>query len=106
LARHSRTFVDGAAGRVFTRRIVEVVQMRLIAVLSLAFLLSGCAAVAVVDTAVSVTATVVETTVDVTAGAVRAVAGSSKDDDEKVDCDDEDNKDKDVCKKKAEKPAS
>jgi hypothetical protein len=60
--------------------------------------LSGCAAITVVDTAVSVTATVVETTVDVAAGAVSAVAGSSSKDDEKPDCDDKD-KNKDVCKK-------
>ena len=72
-------------------------------VLLFAFALCGCAAITVVDTAVSVTSTVVETTVDVAAGAVRAVAGSSKDE-EKPDCEDKD-KDKDVCKK-TEKPAS
>jgi hypothetical protein len=42
--------------------------------------LSGCAAVAVVDTAVSVTATTVETAVDVTAGAVDLVIPDSDDD--------------------------
>jgi len=67
--------------------------------------LSGCVAYTVVDTAVSVTSTVVKTTVDVAAGAVETVAGSSSKKDEKLDCDDEDNKDKDACKK-AEKPAS
>lgn len=64
--------------------------------------LSGCAAIAVVDTAVGVATTVVGTTVDVAAGAVRTVSGSSTDVDD-IDCDDEDNKDEDVCKKKAEK---
>lgn len=39
----------------------------------MATLVSGCAVVAVVDTAVSVTATLVETTVDVAAGVVDAV---------------------------------
>lgn len=39
----------------------------------LVLLLSGCVAVTVVDTAVSVTATAVETTVDVAAGAVDLV---------------------------------
>ena len=68
-------------------------------------LLSGCAAVTIVDTAVSVTSTVVKTTVDVAAGAVEAVAGSSSKSDEKPDCEDKD-KDKDVCKKTQEKPAS
>ena len=46
---------------------------------ALVLVLSGCAAVAVVDTAVGVTTTVVETTVDVTSaavgGAVDLVAG-------------------------------
>lgn len=64
-------------------------------------MLSGCAAVAVVDTAVSVTSTVVGTTVDVAGSAISAVVGSSKDEDE-IDCDDEDNKEEDVCKKKRE----
>ena len=63
-----------------------------------ASLLSGCAAITVVDTAVSVTSTVVTTAVDVTAGAVEAVAGPSSKSDEKPDCADKD-KDKDVCKK-------
>jgi hypothetical protein len=83
--------------------------MRAIAVLvtlCAAVCLSGCAAVTVVDTAVSVTSTVVKTAVDVTAGAVEAVAGPSSKSDDKPDCDDRD-KDKDVCKKaKDEKPAS
>jgi len=61
--------------------------------------LPGCAAIAVVDTAVSVTSTVVETTVDVAAGAVETVAGSSDEDDDDVDCDDEENKELKVCKK-------
>ena len=63
-----------------------------------ASVLSGCAAVTVVDAAVSVTATVVKTAVDVTAGAVDAVAGPSSKSDDKPDCADKD-KDKDVCKK-------
>ena len=72
----------------------------------LAVSLSGCAAITVVDTAVSVTSTVVETAVDVTAGAVRAVAGSSSHDEKKPDCEGDD-KDKGVCKKPAsDKPAS
>ena len=62
-------------------------------------MLSGCAAIAIVDTAIDVTTTVVGTTVDVAAGAVRTVAGSSDKKDEKVDCADKDNKDKDECKK-------
>ena len=71
-----------------------------------ALALSGCAAVTVVDTAVSVTSTVVTTAVDVTAGAVDAVAGPSSKSDTKPDCADKD-KDKDVCKKAVpEKPAS
>ena len=71
-----------------------------------AALLSGCAAITVVDTAVSVTSTVVKTAVDVTAAGVEAVAGPSSKSDDKPDCDDKD-KDKDVCKKaKDEKPAS
>jgi PBP1b-binding outer membrane lipoprotein LpoB len=79
--------------------------MRPLAILMLAFALGGCAAVEVVDTAVSVTSTVVRTTVDVAAGAVDTVAGSSsKDEDSKPDCADKD-KDKDVCKK-TEKPSS
>ena len=41
--------------------------------LALAVMLSGCAVISVVDTAVSVTSTVVSTTVDVTAGAIEAV---------------------------------
>lgn len=64
--------------------------------------LSGCAAIAIVDTAVGVTSTVVGTAVDVTAGAVRAgsraVTGPSKK--KEIDCDDEDNKDEDECKTK------
>jgi hypothetical protein len=67
--------------------------------------LSGCVVYTIADTAVSVTSTVVKTTVDVTAGAIETVAGSSSKSDEKLDCDDEDNKDKDACKK-TEKPAS
>ena len=78
--------------------------MRLIAVAVLALALSGCAAVDVVDTAVSVTSTVVKTTVNVAASAVDTVAGSSSKDEDKPDCADKD-KDKDVCKK-AEKPSS
>ena len=71
-----------------------------------ALTLNGCAAVTIVDTAVSVTSTVVKTAVDVTAGAVEAVAGPSSKSDEKPDCEDKD-KDKDVCKKAAsDKPAS
>jgi len=71
-----------------------------------ASLLGGCAAVSVVDAAVSVTSTVVKTAVDVTAGAVEAVAGPSSKSDDKPDCADKD-KDKDVCKKAAPvKPAS
>ena len=66
--------------------------------------LSGCAAVTVVDTAVSVTSTVVKTAVDVTAGAVEAVAGPSSKSDDKPDCTDKD-KDKDVCKKAASEKA-
>ncbi|MCE9520894.1 MAG: hypothetical protein K8S25_00505 [Alphaproteobacteria bacterium] len=69
--------------------------------LLLGLTLSGCAAIAIVDTAVSVTTTVVGTTVDVAAGAVRTVAGSS--DDKKLDCEDAD-KDTDACKKKQAKP--
>ena len=62
-------------------------------------LLSGCAAIAIVDATVGVATTVVSTTVDVAAGAVEAVAGSSdKKSAEKLDCDDKD-KDKDECKK-------
>ena len=63
--------------------------------------LSGCAAVAIVDTAVGVTTTVVGTAVDVTgaviSGAAGAVSGSKE---EKPDCDKDENKDKDACKKK------
>lgn len=66
--------------------------------------LSGCAAIAIVDTAVGVTTTVVGTTVDVAAGAVDAVTGSSDDEDD-VDCDDERNKDLKACKSdKGSKP--
>jgi hypothetical protein len=61
--------------------------------------LPGCAAIAIVDTAVSVTSTVVETTVDVAAGAVDAVAGPSDKDEDDVDCDDEENKELKACKK-------
>ena len=50
------------------------------------YALGGCAAVAVVDTAVGVTTTVVETTVDVTAAAVGgAVDLVTPDDDEAAD---------------------
>lgn len=57
-------------------------------------LLSGCAVISVVDTAVGVTATVVSTAVDVTAGAVETVAGSSdKDDDSDEDCEKDDKDD-------------
>jgi hypothetical protein len=49
----------------------------LIVLCASASLLSGCAIISVVDTAVSVTSTVVSTTVDVAAGAVETVAGSS-----------------------------
>ena len=66
--------------------------------------LNGCAAVTVVDTAVSVTSTVVKTAVDVTAGAVEAVAGPSSKSEDKPDCTDKD-KDKDVCKKAASEKA-
>lgn len=80
--------------------------MRLIGVVlcvSLMHLLSGCAVVSVVDTAVGVTSTVVSTTVDVAAGAVGAVAGSSKsdkDDEDDEDChkDDKDGSAKKKCK--------
>jgi hypothetical protein len=66
-------------------------------------LLSGCAVISVVDTAVGVTTTVVSTAVDVTAGAVRTVAGSSdKGDDSDEDCKtdekDEDSSSKRKCK--------
>lgn len=66
--------------------------------------LSGCAAIAIVDTAVGVTTTVVGTAVDVTgaviSGAAGAVGGSG---DEKPDCSKEENKSKDACKKEPEK---
>jgi hypothetical protein len=78
-------------------------RIAVVVVAFLALALSGCAAIAVVDTAISVTSTVVETTVDVAAGAVGAVAGSSDDDD--IDCDDEDNAAEDVCKEKAKRQA-
>jgi len=79
------------------RRFVPVIGCLLLGVT-----LSGCAAIAIIDTAVGVTTTVVGTTVDVAAGAVRTVAGSSGDE-EKLDCEDAD-KDKDACKKKQQKP--
>lgn len=70
---------------------------------ALGLTLSGCAAIAVVDTAVSVTTTVVGTAVDVTgaviSGAADAVSGSG----DKPDCGKDENKDKDACKKEAEK---
>jgi len=69
-----------------------------VAILMVGFVLSGCAAMAIVDTAVGVTTTVVDTTVDVAAGAVEAVVGSSEDE-EDLDCKDED-KEKDACKDK------
>lgn len=55
-------------------------RMRIIPVAVGALSLGGCAAVTVVDTAVSVTATVVETTVDVTAGAVSGAVDLVTDD--------------------------
>lgn len=51
-----------------------------VAALFMVSAISGCAAVSVVDTAVSVTATTVETAVDVTAGAVDLVIPDSEDD--------------------------
>jgi len=78
--------------------IQELIAMnlpRLCLTASCLFLLSGCAVISVVDTAVGVTTTVVSTAVDVTAGAVKTVAGSSdKDDESDEDCK-KDNKDKD-----------
>ncbi|HAH09424.1 MAG TPA: hypothetical protein DCL54_02480 [Alphaproteobacteria bacterium] len=60
--------------------------------------LTGCAAVAVVDTAVGVTTTVVGTAVDVT-GAVISTAADAVTPSEKPDCSKAENKDKDACKK-------
>lgn len=60
--------------------------IRLSLLLPVALLLSGCAVISVVDTAVSVTSTVVSTTVDVAAGAVQTVAGSSSSDKTDEDC--------------------
>jgi hypothetical protein len=80
----------------------KTVSVGILAVLGLS--LSGCAAVAIVDTAVGVTTTVVGTAVDVTgaviSGAADAVSGSK---DEKLDCSKDENKDKEACKEKAEK---
>lgn len=97
--------VDRRLAQMFTPlNPTKAVLMRAAAILVLLTLgLGGCAAIAVVDTAVSVTSTVVSTTVDVAAGAVEAVAGSDDEDD--IDCKDEDNADEDVCKEKAKKKA-
>jgi phage tail tape-measure protein len=80
----------------------KTVSLVLASVLGLS--LSGCAAIAIVDTAVGVTTTVVGTAVDVTgaviSGAAGAVSGSK---DEEPDCDKDENKDKEACKKKAQK---
>jgi hypothetical protein len=75
----------------FTRRrkqeLTDMNISRLCLTASCFLLLSGCAVISVVDTAVGVTTTVVSTAVDVTAGAVQTVAGSSdKDDDSDEDC--------------------
>lgn len=106
-ARNHLWAVDQGELRMFTAwTLTKAYVMRAVAVVFLALVtigLSGCAAISVVDAAVSVTSTVVETTVDVAAGAVGAVAGSSDDDD--IDCEDEDNEDEEVCKKKAKKKA-
>jgi phage tail tape-measure protein len=65
--------------------------------------LSGCAAIAIVDTAVGVTTTVVGTAVDVTGAVISGAAGAVSGSDEKPDCSKDENKDKDACKKDTEK---
>lgn len=59
-------------------------MIRTLGALALAAGLTGCAAVAVVDTAVGVTTTVVETTVDVTSAAVGGAVDLVVGDDEEA----------------------
>lgn len=71
----------------------------LVAVFFAATALTGCAAIAIVDTAVGVTATVVGAAVDVGGAVVSTAADAVKPSgDSKPDCSKESNKDKDACK--------